>query len=60
MNKIDNNNLMNIVSNPVNVEINKNNDYSKNNNNYLGKISENSKENEYLKENQNYKYDDSF
>ena len=65
MNKIDNNNLMNIASNPINVAINKSNEYSKNNINYLDKISENSKENEYLKENQifnnnNNNNDDSF
>ena len=55
MNKVDNNNLTNVVSNPINVQINKNDDLLKNsnNNNYLDKISEKSKENEYLKENQN-------
>ena len=58
MNKIDNNNLMNVVSNPINIEVNKNNDSLKNsNNNYLDKNSEKSKENEHLKENQNYNND---
>ena len=58
MNKIDNNNLMNVVSNPINIEVNKNNDSLKNsNNNYLDKNSEKSKENDHLKENQNYNND---